>query len=103
MMIQVDPILTHWRLLAEHFPALAKLVANGSLPPDYQPSDLDRLRRQVPFTDNEQNVFQFLLHVWNRYDYEFELSQMLCWDLKHRQAFLDWYTGRTLGSPSRYF
>lgn len=103
MMIQVDPILAHWRRFAQSFPALAKLVHNGSLPPDYQPSDLDRLRRQAPFTNNEDNVFQFLLHVWNRYDYEFELSQMLCWDLKHRQAFLDWYTGRTLGSPSRYF
>ena len=102
-MLQVDPILSHWRQFAESFPALAKLVRNGTLPTQYKPADLDQLRDKIPFTNNEHTVFQFLLHVWNRYDFEFELSQMLCWDLPHRQAFLDWYTGRTLGQPSRYF
>ena len=87
-----------WRELVQRFPCLVK-----KLPEDFEPSDLIFILKEFPLSMTERDLAQFLLHVWNRYEYPFALEQLLCWDEPYRQAFLDWFTGRLLGQPSRYF
>jgi hypothetical protein len=104
----MPPIQT-WRILADTFRATDLLVRRGKLPADYKPEDAIFLYNEVPLSTHERNILGFLLHVWNKYDFPFELSEVEGWDPRHpppvgtRQAFIGWVTGKTLGRPLRYF
>ena len=52
---------------------------------------------------HERSILSFLLHVWNRYDYSFDLSEVAMWNPEHQRAFCDWANGKTLGKRCRYF
>ena len=95
--------LQSWQLLANTFHAIDLLIRYGKLPADYKPEDAIRLCREVPLSTHERNILGFLLHVWNKYDFPFELSEVEGWDPRHQQAFIGWVTGKTLGRPMRYF
>lgn len=101
-MIQTNPLL-NWRCLAERFHCITMMVWQKKLPNNFEPYDLYKLKEKGAATRSELAVLQFLLHVWNHQEYEFELSGMVSWDDDHRAAFADWVNGKTLGSPSRYF
>ncbi len=101
-MNQTNPIL-HWRGLAERFHCIPRMVRQKKLPEDYEPYDLYKLKKKGAATRSELAVLQFLLHVWNHQEYEFELSGMVGWDDDHRAAFADWVNGDTLREPCRYF
>lgn len=92
-----------WQRLAQSFPCTARLISSGKLPENYQPSDFIELHSEGPLSTAERSVVQFLLHVWNRYEFSFELPEMMGWDLGHQEAFVEWANGRTLGRPLRYF
>jgi hypothetical protein len=95
--------IDHWRALAGRFHYIAASVRYGKLPEAFEPEDLERLASQGPASLSERAVLSFLLHVWSRREFPFELSQMVGWDADHRRAFIDWATGSTLGEPCRYF
>ena len=95
--------LQSWQLLANTFHAIDLLVRCGKLPADYGPEDAVFLYKEVPLSTHERNIVGFLLHVWNKYDFPFELSEVEGWDPRHQQAFIGWATGKTLGRPLRYF
>lgn len=92
-----------WRSLAGHFHYIAASVRFGKLPADFEPEDLERLAGKGPASLSERAVLHFLLHVWSRGEFPFELSQTVGWDAEHRRAFADWVNGATLGEPCRYF
>lgn len=95
--------IERWRALAERFHYIAASVRYGKLPADFEPEDLEYLANRGPVSLSEQAVLGFLLHIWSRVEFPFELSQTADWDGEHRRAFIDWVTGRTLGEPCRYF
>lgn len=90
--------IPEWRQLADRFPLIVR-----KLPEDFKPIDLDEMRKMIPLSPAEHDMAQFLLHVWNRYDYPFQLDQVLGWDNPHLQVFLDWFSGKLFGVPVRYF
>lgn len=92
-----------WRTLANTFHSLPRLVDANKLPVDYGPDEAIDLYRNVPLSSTERSLLSFLLHVWNHYDFTFDLSETLIWDMKHKKAFLNWVNGKTLGQPCRYF
>jgi hypothetical protein len=92
-----------WRLLADSFPCLARMVAMERIPDDYTPKTLIDLIQHAALSTSERSVFSFLLHVWNQYDHSFTLSDTVIWDTGHQKAFVAWANGRTLGKPLRYF
>jgi hypothetical protein len=92
-----------WRLLADSFPCLARMVAVERIPANYTPKTLIDLSRHDALSTSERSVFSFLLHVWNQYEFSFTLSDTLIWDTGNRKAFIFWANGRTLGEPLRYF
>tara|TARA_Y100000815_G_scaffold270151_1_gene294314 strand:- start:547 stop:843 length:297 start_codon:yes stop_codon:yes gene_type:complete len=92
-----------WQQLAGTFHAIDLLTRYGKLPAEYKPEDAIYLYKEVPLSTHERNVIGFLLHVWNHYDFPFELSEVAGWDPRHQQAFIGWVTGKTLGRPMRYF
>ena len=94
--------LPHWRAFADRFRCVTNMVHRASLPKDYEPKDLIDLCN-TPISQNERRVFQFLLHVWNRHEFPFELSEIIGWDEQHHQEFINWVTGQTLNQPCRYF
>lgn len=94
--------MSRWRTLAGHFPCTAALVTQGKLPQNYEPRDVIKLYAAGPVSSDERRVLLFLLHVWNRYDYPFELSEAMTWDPSHLKAFLGWISGRILGGPFLY-
>lgn len=107
-----------WRLLADSFPCLTRMVVGKRIPADYTPKTL-KAKPYRPGIDllyaalstSERSVFNFLLHIWNQYDHSFTLSDTLkaqryrfsIWDSGHHKAFVCWANGRTLGEPLRYF
>jgi hypothetical protein len=91
-----------WQLLAKSFRITTILVRRDRLPEDYQPQDAIELCKESLST-YEHSVLSFLVHVWNRYDFPFELSEIAGWDEEHQRAFYNWANGRTLGRPCRYF
>lgn len=103
--------LQSWQLLANTFHAIDLLIGYGKLPANYdrrkslwdKPEDAIFLYTEVPLSTHERNILGFLLHVWNKYDFPFELSEVEGWDPRHQQAFIGWVTGKTLGRPMRYF
>ena len=92
-----------WRLLADSFPCLPRMVAGKRIPTDYTPATLIDLCSNAALSTSERSVFSFLLHIWNQYDHSFTLSDTLIWDTGNRTAFVCWANGRTLGEPLRYF
>mgnify|MGYP006908187022 CR=1 FL=1 len=94
---------SRWRLLANSFPCLGRMVASQRLSADYTPESLGQLCEHVALSTAERSVFSFLLHVWKQYDFSFTLSETRLWDESSRQAFAGWADGRTLGEPLRYF
>ena len=95
--------LQSWRQLADTFRVTALLINWGRLPTDYKPEDAIFLYNEGPLSTNERTILGFLLHVWNRYDFPFDLAETTGWDPSHQQAFIGWVTGKTLGRPLRYF
>jgi hypothetical protein len=95
--------LHRWRLLADSFPCVTRMMAGKRIPADFTPDTLIDLHQHAALSTSERSVFSFLLHVWNQYDHCFTLSDTLIWDTGHRQAFVCWANGRTLGEPLRYF
>ena len=95
--------LQAWRRLAGTFHAIELMVRAEKLPQDYKPDDAIFLYREVPVSTHEGAALKFLLHVWNHYDFPFELSEVAGWDPRHEQAFINWVNGQTLGRPCRYF
>ena len=91
-----------WRILAKSFHVTNLLVHRDRLPEDYQPFDAIELFKE-PLSTHEHSVLSFLIHVWDRHDFPFELSTVSAWDEKHQRAFSNWASGRTLGRPCRYF
>jgi hypothetical protein len=95
--------ICRWRILANSFPCLTRMVAGERIPVDYTPKTLIDLCEHCALSTSERSVFSFLLHIWNQYDFNFTLSDTLIWDNGHRRAFVAWANGRTLGEPFRYF
>ena len=95
--------MSRWRLLADSFPCLARMVTGKRIPANYKPETLIDLCNNAALSTSERSVFSFLLHIWNQYDWSFTLSDTLIWDIGHRKAFVSWANGRTLGEPLRYF
>ena len=91
-----------WRLLARSFHITELFVRRQRLPENYGPEDAVALFKE-PLSTHERSLLSFLLHVWNRYDFPFELSEVAGWDSRHQRAFTNWANGRTLGRPCRYF
>lgn len=91
-----------WRTLAKSFHLTNVFVRARRLPEDFQPVDAIDLYEEAISTQ-ERSILSFLLHVWNRYDYSFDLSEVAGWDERHQRAFSDWAGGRTLGRPCKYF
>ena len=91
-----------WRILAQSFHVINRFVSGRRLPDDFQPTDAIDLYEEAVST-HERSVLSFLLHVWNRYDYSFDLSEVAGWSEQHQRAFSNWASGRTLGRPCRYF
>ena len=91
-----------WRILAKSFNITSRFVQFQRLPEDFSPEDAIALHEE-PISTHERSVLSFLLHVWNRYDFPFELSEVAGWTEQHQRAFSNWASGRTLGRPCRYF
>jgi hypothetical protein len=91
-----------WQLLAKTFALTELLILRDRLPKDFQPTDAIALCEGAIST-HERSVLSFLLHVWNRYDFPFELSEVAMWGPDHQRAFSNWVNGETLGKPCRYF
>ncbi len=91
-----------WRLFAKTFHVTNLLVQRDRLPKNFLPEHAIELFEEAIST-HERSILSFLLHVWNRYDFPFELSEVVLWGPQHQQAFRDWVNGKTLGTPCRYF
>jgi hypothetical protein len=92
-----------WRVLADTFHSLPQLVDANKLPINYGPEEAIDLYRNVPLSSRERSLLSFLLHVWNRYEFDFALSDLMFWDFDHQKAFSEWVGGQTLGQACRYF
>ena len=92
-----------WRYLADTFHSLPQLVDYKKLPVDYGPEEAIQIYKTAPLSRAERSLLSFLLHVWNHYEFTFDLSDTQIWDNRHRKAFLNWVNGTTLGEPCRYF
>ena len=95
--------ISRWRCLADSFPCLSRMMAGKRIPANYTPETLIDLARHGALSTSERSVLSFLLHVWNKYDFTFELPDTQIWDADHQKAFIAWSNGRTLGKPLRYF
>ena len=91
-----------WRILAKSFHVTELFLRSRRLPDDFKPTDAIDLYEEAVST-HERSILSFLLHVWNRYDYSFDLSEVAGWTEQHQRAFSNWASGRTLGRPCRYF
>ena len=91
-----------WQLLAKTFQLTELLVRRDRLPENFQPEHAIALYEE-PISTHERSILSFLLHVWNRYDYSFDLSEVAMWNPEHQRAFCDWASGKTLGKRCRYF
>ena len=91
-----------WQKFAKTFDLTERMVKGDRLPDDFYPEHAVQLFDETLST-YERSVLSFLLHVWNRYDFPFELSEVAGWTEQHQRAFSNWANGRTLGRPCRYF
>jgi len=91
-----------WRILAKSFAVTDLFIRRRRLPEDFSPEHAIALHEE-PISTHERSVLSFLLHVWNRYDFPFDLSEVAGWTEQHQRAFSNWASGRTLGRPCRYF
>ncbi len=91
-----------WQRLAKSFELTASLVRGDRLPVDFEPADAISLFEE-PISTHERSILSFLLHVWNHYDFPFDLSEVAMWSPEHQRAFCGWASGQTLGKPCRYF
>ena len=96
------PPVHAWQLLAKTFQLTEVLVLRDRLPEDFKPEHAVELYKE-PISTPERSILSFLLHVWNRYDYSFDLSEVAMWNPEHQRAFCDWANGKTLGKRCRYF
>ena len=107
------PPVHAWQLLAKTFQLTEVLVLRDRLPEDFKPEHAVELYKE-PISTHERSQgrrplrglpshLSFLLHVWNRYDYSFDLSEVAMWNPEHQRAFCDWASGKTLGKRCRYF
>ena len=96
------PPVHAWQLLAKTFQLTEVLVLRDRLPEDFKPEHAVELYKE-PISTHERSILSFLLHVWNRYDYSFDLSEVAMWNPEHQRAFCDWANGKTLGKRCRYF
>lgn len=94
--------IQRWRTLADRFRCTQVFLQRGRLAADYGPTDVIGLLEEA-LSSSERVIFTFLCHVWNRYDYPFELSEVVIFDDEHRQALADWITGKATGEPVHYF
>ena len=93
--------LERWRAVACDFHSVRWCLERGTLRPDFEPIDLDRLSKQ-PASRAVKGVFSFLLHCWNSAN-RFDLAEIRRWDREHINAFVDWVNGRSTGQPCHYF
>lgn len=91
-----------WRVLANSFPCIARMAAWRRIPTNFTAETLIELCQDAIST-SERSICEFLLHVWNQYDFSFTLSDVRTWDEAHQAAFIGWVTGKTLGRALRYF
>ena len=91
-----------WQKLAKTFNFTERMVRGDRLPADFYPEHAVALF-QEPLSTYERSELLFLLHVWNRYDFPFELSEVAGWSDESLHAFGRWVTGQTLKDPCRYF
>ena len=77
------------------FSHIEHLARFDRLPPDFLCEE--------PISTHERSILSFLLHVWNHYDYPFDLSEVAGWSDQHQIAFSNWVSGHTLGTRCRYF
>ena len=96
------PSAQAWQNLANTFALIKLLIRRDRLPENFQPEHAIALYEE-PISTHERSILSFLLHVWNRYDFTFELSEVAMWGPEHQRAFSNWVNGRTLGEPCRYF
>ena len=94
--------IQRWRALADRFRCTQVFLDRGRLPENYEPRHVIGLLEEA-LSSSERVIFTFLCHVWNRYDYPFELSEVVIFDRDHRQALADWVTGKATGVPVQYF
>ena len=91
-----------WQKFAKTFDLTERMVRGYRLPADFYPEHALALFEE-PLSTYERSVLSFLLHVWNRYDFPFELSEVAGWSEQNLHAFGKWATGQTLKDPCRYF
>ncbi|HMN13745.1 MAG TPA: hypothetical protein PKD55_15640 [Bellilinea sp.] len=92
-----------WRQVAMTFHRVAYYVGHHKIPPDFEAEDLQRFLERNPVTGAERGVFEFCLHIWDRKQQPFELSQVIRWDEDHLKAFAAWASGADTGEPCQYF
>lgn len=90
-----------WRAVACDFHAIQWCLRTGTLRPDFEPVDLDRLRRK-PDTEAIRGVYSFLLHIYNSAN-RFDLGEIQRWDKDHIAAFCNWANGSKTGRACHYF
>ena len=91
-----------WQKFAKTFDLTERMVKGDRLPDDFYPEHAVQLFDETLST-YERSVLSFLLHVWNRYEYPFELSEVVGWSEQNLRAFGKWVTGQTLREPCKYF
>lgn len=91
-----------WQKFARTFDLTERMVCGDRLPADFYPEHAVALF-QEPLSTYERSVLSFLLHVWNRYDFPFDLSEVAGWSDDNLHSFGRWATGQTLKDPCRYF
>ena len=91
-----------WQKFAKTFDFTERMVRGDRLPADFYPEHAVALFGE-PLSTYERSVLSFLLHVWNRYDFPFELSEVAGWSDESLHAFGNWATGQVLNEPCRYF
>lgn len=77
--------LKMWGLMMS-FPSLARKVQGWEV---FDATLLDKSKDV--WSSGERKAAQFVLAVWNHYDYKFDAMDALStWDTDHRKAFLKW-------------
>jgi len=97
---QMQAPIERWRHVCLEFHCIQELLVRGTLPHDFEPVHLTKLRKGLsPAT---RGVLAFLLHVWNA-DNRFDLGETRRWDEQHLAAFQRWVSGRPGDEPCHYF
>ena len=91
-----------WQQFAKTFQITEHFIRADRLPKDFYPEHAVALFEE-PLSTQERSTLSFLLHVWNRYEYPFELSEVAGWSEEHQRALGAWVMGRSLDDLCRYF